>query len=175
MSNEAQDKVLDLRSIFGIEARITKSSSATAGAYVEMDCTAAPGAATILHYHSQQEEIFNVLEGSMEVLQDGKWRPVKAGESCQVPGDTVHAWRNAGAHPVRFMNVHKPARGFEDHLKTLDRLVKAGKIRGTKDLRSIIYMSMSAVRHKPDVAVKPPQWLVNTLASIGKGLGWTLD
>ena len=157
MTNEAKEKVLDLRSIFGVEARVTKSSSATAGAYVEMDCTAAPGATTIVHYHPQQEETFNVLEGSMEVLQDGKWRTVKAGEYYQVPGDTVHAWRNTSTHLVRFVNVHKPARGFEDYLETLDRLVKSGKIRGTKDLRSIIYMTMAAVRHKPDVAVKPPQ------------------
>jgi hypothetical protein len=60
-------------------------------------------------------------------------------------------------------------------METLDRLATAGKIRGTKDLRSIIHMSMSAVKYRPDVTVKPPQWIVNTIALIGRGLGFSLD
>jgi hypothetical protein len=53
--------------------------------------------------------------------------------------------------------------------------VKAGKVRGTKDPRSIMHMAMSAVRHRPDVTVKPPQWVVNAMAFIGRRLGFTLD
>ena len=175
MSNRAAEKVLDLSSIFGVEARVTTSSSSTSGAYVEMECTATPGSGTIVHYHPHQEENYRVLEGTLEILQRGKWIALNTGEVYTVAAGVVHAWRNASSRPVRFMNVHKPALGFEDHLVTLHRLVKAGKIRGMKDLRSLIYMSMSAARHKPDVAVKPPQWVVNTMASIGKRLGWSLD
>ena len=58
---------------------------------------------------------------------------------------------------------------------TLDRLVRAGKIRGTKDLRSLIYMSMSGVEHRPDVPVKPPFWVLRTMVFIGRRLGYTLD
>lgn len=60
-------------------------------------------------------------------------------------------------------------------METLDRLARAGKIRGTKDVRSIIYMSISAVTYRPDVAVKPPQWMVDTMAFIGRRLGFSLD
>lgn len=175
MSNGAPQKVLDLSSIFGIEARVTNSSSDTSGAYVEMECTGAPGSGTIIHYHPHQEETYRVLEGTLEVLQNGKWNALNVGDGYTVAAGVVHAWRNASSGAVRFVNVHKPALGFENHLETLDRLVKAGKIRGMKDLRSLIYMSMSAARHKPDVAVKPPQWVVNTMAFIGKRLGWSLE
>ncbi len=48
MIDPAHEPVLDLRGIFGVEARITVPSEATGGAYVEMDCTAAPGSETIL-------------------------------------------------------------------------------------------------------------------------------
>lgn len=171
----AREKVLDLRSVFGIEARITAAASATAGTYVEMDCTATPGSGTIIHYHPHQEEIYKVVEGTLEVLHHDRWVKIQSGESYQVPPGEVHAWRNTSTVPVRFLNTHQPALGFQDHLETLDRLVKAGKIRGTKDLRSLIYMSMSAARYRPDVAVKPPQWVVNTMAFIGRRLGWTLD
>jgi hypothetical protein len=84
-------------------------------------------------------------------------------------------FRNASEAPVRFINVHRPALAFQEHLETLDRLTQAGKIRGTKDPRSLIYMSMSAVEHRPDVAVKPPQWVVKALALLGRRLGYTLD
>jgi hypothetical protein len=111
----------------------------------------------------------------MEVLRDDAWIPLHAGKTHLVQKRAVHAWRNPGSSPVRFRNVHRPALGFLDHMESLDRLAKAGKIRGTKDWRSLIYMSMSAVKYRPDVTVKPPQWMVNTLALIGRRLGFTLD
>jgi quercetin dioxygenase-like cupin family protein len=175
MNNPAHERVLNLRSIFGVEARITTSASDTAGAYIEMDCTAAPGSGTMIHYHPQQQESFQVMEGTLEVFQQEQWQAVQTGESLTVPMGVVHAWRNASPLPVRFRNVHRPAQGFQDHMETLDRLVKAGKIRGTKDPRSLMYMSMSAVQYRPDVTVKPPQWVVNMLAFIGRRLGYRLD
>jgi quercetin dioxygenase-like cupin family protein len=167
--------LLDLRSIFGVEARVTTPASTTGGAYVEMECIAEPGSGTMVHYHPQQEESFHVLEGGLELLSDRKWIPVPAGASHTVPKGAIHAWRNASDRPTRFVNVHRPAGGFQDQMETLDRLVKAGKVRGTKDLRSIIHMSMAAVRHRPDVTVKPPQWMVNFMAFLGRRLGYSLD
>lgn len=175
MTHPPSERLLDLRSIFGVQARITTASEATAGEYVEMDCTAEPGSATMIHYHPEQEETFQVLDGTLEVLRDGLWGAVQAGEAVTVPRGAVHAWRNASGGPVRFRNVHRPALGFQDHMETLDRLVKAGKVRGTKDPRSLIYMSMSAVRHRPDATVKPPQWVVNLMAFIGRRLGFSIE
>jgi hypothetical protein len=60
-------------------------------------------------------------------------------------------------------------------LKTLDRLARAGKITGVKDLRSLIYMSMSGVRHRPDVPVKPPFWVLRIMAFMGRSLGYKLE
>ena len=170
-----QGKVLDLRSVFGLRATVTVPSGATGGAYVEMDVTAQPGSATTIHYHPEQEETYRVLEGTLEVFCDDRWRVVPAGESLTVAPGAVHGFRNASGAPVRFFNVHRPALAFQEHLETLNRLSRVGKIKGTKDPRSLIYMSMSAVEHRPDVAVKPPQWVVRGFASVGRRLGYTLD
>ena len=175
MPSEINQNVLDLRAVFGVETRIISGSDATGGAYVEFDCKAEPGAMTLIHYHPEQEESFHVLDGELEVLRDGEWHQVHAAETFTVPKGAVHAWRNVAGTPVRFRNVHRPALGFQAHMESLDRLTRAGKVRGTKDIRSLIYMSMSAVEHRPDVAVKPPQWVVNAMASLGRVLGYTLE
>jgi mannose-6-phosphate isomerase-like protein (cupin superfamily) len=175
MSSEMQGRVLDLRAVFGVKARITAAAAATPGGEVEMDVTAEPGSKTLIHYHPNEEETFRVLEGTLEVLRDGRWEGIPAGESLIVPPGAVHGFRNTAGVPVRFLNRHQPGAAFEAHMETLDRLTQAGKIRGTTDLRSLIYMSMSAIKHRPDVAVKPPQWAVRVLAFLGRRLGYRLD
>jgi len=115
------------------------------------------------------------VEGTLEVFHDAEWQEVPAGQSLTIPSKTVHGFRNTGDVPVRFLNVHRPALGFEEHLGTLARLARTGKIKGTKDPRSLMYMSMSAMKYQPDVTVKPPQRLVRSLAFIGQRLGLRLD
>lgn len=168
-------KVLDLRAVFGLTAIITTPTAATNGDYVEMDVTAEPGSQTIIHYHPEQEESYDVLNGTLEVFRDGRWQPVPAGQSLVVPRGAVHGFRNSSGAPVRFRNLHRPALGFQAHMETLDRLSQAGKIRSAKNPRSLIYMAMSAVEHRPDVAVKPPQWLIQGLSIVGRRLGYRLD
>jgi mannose-6-phosphate isomerase-like protein (cupin superfamily) len=175
MRNDTPEKVLDLRSVFGVEARVTMPSAATGCAYVEMECTVQPGNGSMIHYHPHQEETYRVLEGTLEVFREGTWHPVQTGESLTVPQGAVHAFRNASSTPATFLNVHRLALAFQEHLETLDRLIQSGKVRGTKDPRSLIYMSMSAVKHRPDVAVKPPQVVVNLMAWLGRRLRFTLD
>lgn len=175
MAKQESVRVLDLRSVFGVEARITVPAERTGGAYVEMDCTVEPGSGTMIHYHPGQDETYQVLDGTFEVLLDGRWRPVTAGETLAVPPGAVHAFRNTSTRPTRFINVHRPALGFQKHLETIDHLARSGKIRGTKDIRSLMYLSMSAVAHKPDVPVRPPYWVVKLLAAMGRRLGYRLD
>ena len=129
----------------------------------------------MIHYHPDQEETYRVLDGTLEVFLDDRWRAVAPGEALTVPRGAVHGVRNASAAPVRFLNVHRPALRFEEHLVTIDRLAKARKVRGTKDLRSLMYLSMSAVEHRPDVPVRPPFWIVKLLAALGRALGYRLE
>ncbi len=175
MISRSREKVLDLRSVFGIEARVTAPAEATDGEYVELDCTLEPGGKTTIHYHPEQDETYRVLDGTLEVLQDGKWRKVPAGESLSVPRGAVHGFRNAGEAPIPLLNVHRPALAFQQHLETLERMIRAGKIRGLKDLRSLIHMSLASVEQEPSITIRPPYWLLRTLAFAGRRVGYTLD
>jgi quercetin dioxygenase-like cupin family protein len=127
-----EKKVLDLRSIFGLEATVITPAAATDGAYVEMDVVLESGGHTTNHYHPAQEETYQVLEGTLEVFWDGDWHKVPAGESLTVPRGTTHAFRNASESPARFLNVHRPALAFQEYLETVDRLIRAGKSRDSR-------------------------------------------
>lgn len=62
---EVQEKVLDLRSVFGLKATVTGPAVATDGAYVEIDVMLEPGGDTNIHYHPGQEETYQVLDGTL--------------------------------------------------------------------------------------------------------------
>jgi mannose-6-phosphate isomerase-like protein (cupin superfamily) len=175
MKSESQGKVLNLRSVFGLEATITTPSAATDGAYVEMDLMLEPEGHTNMHIHPEQEETYEVLDGTLDVLRDGDWHKVPVGESLTVPRGATHAFRNATETRVRFLNVHRPALAFQEYLETLDRLIRAGKVKSFKGLRSGIYISMAAVEQPTSIQVKPPQMLIRGLAFIGRRLGFTLE
>lgn len=167
-------KELDLRAVFGLTATITRPSAATNGRHVVMEVTAEPGSKTTIHTHPEQEETYHVLDGRLDVFHDGEWHSLRSGETLTVARGEVHGFRNPESTPVRFINTHSPALQFQDHLETLDQLVKDGKIAGTRDPRSLMYMSMSAMEYRPDVSVKPPQWLVRLLAFLGRRIGLAL-
>ncbi len=93
MSGPEKKKVLDLRSIFGLEATVTTPAVATDGAYVEMDVVLEPGGHTNDRHHPAQEETFQVLAGTLEVFWDGDWHKVPAEKSSTVPRGATHAFR----------------------------------------------------------------------------------
>jgi len=60
-------------------------------------------------------------------------------------------------------------------LRTFEQLQNAGKIRG-RDLRSMIYLSMTFRRYKNEVsAVTPPNFVLALMAGLGRLLGYKLD
>jgi quercetin dioxygenase-like cupin family protein len=54
-----------------------------------------PGAQLHPHHHLPQE-VYYVTAGEAEVLIDGEWRLMRAGDVAYHPGDSVHGIRNDG-------------------------------------------------------------------------------
>jgi quercetin dioxygenase-like cupin family protein len=59
-------------------------------------CEVPPGAELHPHHH-RPAEVYHVTAGEAEVLMDGEWRSVRAGDVAHPPGDAVHGTRNRGA------------------------------------------------------------------------------
>lgn len=56
------------------------------------------------HRHDYEHEVF-VVSGTGEVLLDGAYRPIGAGDVIYVPANEEHQFRNTGADALRFLCI----------------------------------------------------------------------
>ena len=64
------------------------------------------------HRHRHADEFFFVVEGRVEVLFGGAWRPLGPGQFLHVPRGTTHTFRNATTDAARMLSGFVPS-GFE--------------------------------------------------------------
>jgi len=65
--------------------------------------TLPPGAGIGEHPHVNETELFYVLAGSGEILEDGVWTPLSPGDAASTGGGKSHALRNTGDAPFVVM------------------------------------------------------------------------
>jgi mannose-6-phosphate isomerase-like protein (cupin superfamily) len=63
------------------------------------------------HYHTGYNEVFLVVEGEMEFMVNGETRTIKAGESVDLPPNTLHTFGNRSNGTCKWVNIHSP-KGF---------------------------------------------------------------
>ena len=128
-----------------------------------------------IHAHPFQEEAIHVVEGTLEFFHRGKWNVLHEGERIYVKKNEPHSYRNRSNAQCIFEYRITPKGSFSDMMRTLEHLSKAGKLATTKDLRSLIYLSMTFKKYKRDVvSVQPPPFVINIFNTIGKLLGFKL-
>jgi quercetin dioxygenase-like cupin family protein len=122
---------------------VTAAAADSGGKFVGMDFTLPPGSiAPPPHVHPTPAEEFEVAVGSLDLMVDGEWQTLGAGESATVRAGALHTFRNRSGQTVRVHNVHRPAARFEDYIEHIYLLVKARRISGTRDPRLPFYLSM---------------------------------
>jgi hypothetical protein len=93
------------------------------------------------HVHRRQVEEYEVLEGRFEVVIDGEWRTLAAGETASVPVGALHTFRNRSGAPVRVRNWHRPAMRFEEFIERTSRTLRAAGVTRKRDPRVVLYLS----------------------------------
>jgi quercetin dioxygenase-like cupin family protein len=64
------------------------------------------------HKHRDSDEFFFVLAGSVEVLFEDAWRPLRPGQFQHVPRGTLHTFGNVTTDAARMLSGFVPS-GFE--------------------------------------------------------------
>jgi mannose-6-phosphate isomerase-like protein (cupin superfamily) len=92
--------------------RLTAIPTPGTYAVADIETTAAvPGPPP--HRHVDADELFYVLEGTVEFMRDGAWHAVEAGGRFEVPKGTLHTFRAVGDTPARFISIHDPGAAMD--------------------------------------------------------------
>jgi quercetin dioxygenase-like cupin family protein len=126
------------------EYLVVRSNEETGGEYVEMEWTLPPGAfAPPVHRHPSQVEEYEVLEGSFEVMVDGRWRTLGPGDGASVPVNTDHTFRTSPGQTVRVRNFHRPGGRFDEFIEQQYRFVSSKRFKGLKRPSTAIVMAIA--------------------------------
>ncbi|MGH2956936.1 MAG: cupin domain-containing protein [Solirubrobacterales bacterium] len=80
------------------------------------------------HYHPDQDERFEVLEGRLRVRVEGEERELAAGETLEIPRGTSHQLWNPSADPARAIWQTRPAGRTEEWFSSIDALYGEGRV-----------------------------------------------
>lgn len=128
-----------------------------------------------IHKHSVQEEVFTVLEGVLDIYKEDKWIKVEKGVSIHIPKNVAHTYKNSSNEACYFHYVITPKGSFTSMMQDFERLINSGKLKSTKDIRSVIYLSMVFRKYKNSVSsVTPPNFVMTMMAGVGKLLGFKI-
>jgi mannose-6-phosphate isomerase-like protein (cupin superfamily) len=150
---------------------VTAAAADSGGEFVGMEFTLPPGSVSPPpHVHDDLTEEYEVIEGSFDVMVGTSWTTLTPGQSASVPPATLHTFKNRSGATVRVRNVHRPAARFEDYIEHINRLSRTRGIKGAKDPRLPIYLSMLMLEYPETLAPgrARERILLKALAGLGR-------
>jgi mannose-6-phosphate isomerase-like protein (cupin superfamily) len=80
------------------------------------------------HWHPDQDEHFEILEGTLSVRLGDQQLRVSAGDTVDIPRGTVHQFWNAGTAPARAIWQVRPAGRTEQWFTAIDAVHRSGRV-----------------------------------------------
>ncbi len=156
-----------------------RTAADTHGELLQVEVWAAEGADVPPHVHPSQEEVFEVLSGTVTFHLDGDRRVVGEGDTVTAPRGSVHAFENDHGEAHLMVTV-RPALDLQEFLESAAGLSRAGRItpRGMPSSpRALLELSVLARHFRPcTYLARPPLWvqraLVWPLAQVAHLLGY---
>ena len=108
--------------VFGESIEVLLNGEMSNGLLTVITQTCEPGGGPPPHSHTNEDEVFTVLEGEFEVFDGAQWHPLARGETVFGPRNGVHTFRNRGNTTGKVQIVAAPA-GLEAYLEKISSLV----------------------------------------------------
>jgi quercetin dioxygenase-like cupin family protein len=97
---------------FGEVLSVVLDGEQTRGSLTVMSAMTPPGVGPPPHLHHNEDELFLVVEGTINYFSNGEWAVVRPGGAVYLPRESVHTYRNDGDTPSRHWVITTPS-GFE--------------------------------------------------------------
>jgi mannose-6-phosphate isomerase-like protein (cupin superfamily) len=124
----------ELVQIGGFGIRYLAGAETTGGAYALVEHSLVPGViGAPPHRHTREDELSYVLSGTLTVWRAGAVTTAGPGTAVAKPRGEWHTFWNAGAEPVRFLELISPPR-FANYFRELAALMPPA---GPPDLAAI--------------------------------------
>ena len=120
-------------SLKGEKMTMLLSGQDTGGALAMLIDEVPPGGGPPLHIHQNEDEIFYVLEGELDLQVNEDKFTVPAGTSVFLPGGIPHTFGNSGTQPVKSLTLITPA-GLEGFFAEVEPLV----IQDEPDMNAVV-------------------------------------
>ena len=144
---------------------VVRSHEETGGEFVEMVWTLPPDAfAPPAHIHPTQVEEYEVLEGELEVMVDGNWTTLRAGDSASVPAGAKHTFKTPKG--ARVHNFHRPGSHFDTFIKKHADYATSSRFKGLKHPTTAIAMA-KIWREHTDLLVPSNPLMRGAMAALG--------
>lgn len=155
----------------------TRVARETNGELLQGELFAVPGGhPAAAHVHPHQEERFEVLTGTLQLILDGRRTTLEAGDVAVIPPGRSHTWSNVGDVEARVLGEFRPALRTEMFFETLFGLAKDGKVT-SKGLPNLLRLAVIMREYDEEMLLaRPPaavqKALFAPLAALGQRLGY---
>ena len=96
-----------IETLLGEKMLFRVRSDAVGGRYTVIETIAAPGSASPEHYH-KEDEVFQVLSGTMTFKLSKEIISARAGSTVVIPAGVPHCWKNRSDDDVRMLATFTP-------------------------------------------------------------------
>jgi len=174
---ETKGEVIDFRAIgLGERYVFTTTAEETNGELVVMKAILSPNTpwSGPPHLHREQEEQYEVLSGTLDVLLDGEKQKLQAGERLVVPVGVSHTFGNYNDEEVHFISEHRPALRFQEMMEAWYAPVKAGHLEKANSVKGLLMYAAVAQDYEREIVFANPvlRLLQRVLAKLGRALGY---
>lgn len=146
---------------------LLRTAADTNGASLEMEVVyPANSAEPPAHYHPLQAEHFRVRTGELAVRMNGHVRTLRAGDTVDVPANTVHSMWNDTSTPVVLEWIVSPALETEHFFDTFAELANDGRT-NDKGVPNLLQLSLVLPRFYDEFRLaSPPFWAQRLLWTV---------
>jgi quercetin dioxygenase-like cupin family protein len=160
---------------FDTKLIIKKTAAETDGQSFEMEMVIGPhNPGPPLHTHPHAAEVYEVLDGEIELNVNGTWQTYPAGKKAVIAKGVPHTYRNTSVAPVRVYNRHQPAMHFSDYFETMGKVTNSeGVTAQPTSFKALLHFAVMMTSYPEEIrSAAPPYPVMRLFGWIGQLLGY---